>query len=57
MANEDIRHMIKESGLTQWKIAEYLNISEITLCRRLRKELDQKSKDEILAIINNYKQK
>lgn len=55
MANEDIRKAIKKANLTQWKIADFLGISEVTLCRRLRKELPKEEKEEIFELIEKHK--
>lgn len=51
MANIDIRRYAKFYGVPFWKIAEHLNISEPTLTRRLRKELEPKQKIEYKKII------
>ena len=41
MSNESLRKRIKESGVRQYEIADYLNISEATFGRMLRKELSE----------------
>ena len=55
LANEDIRKAIRKANLTQWKIADFLGISEVTFCRRLRKELPKEEKEEIFELIEKYK--
>ncbi len=51
MANLDIKNKLKEMKVTQWKLADKLNIGETTLVRKLRKELDKNEKQKILKII------
>jgi len=51
MNNLDIRQAIKDKRLTHYEVAHRLNISETTLCRKLRYELSQEEKDRILKII------
>ncbi len=52
-ANKEIREKVKNSGVPYWKIAARLRISEGTLCRWLRIELDAKTKEKILSTIEN----
>ena len=40
IANCEIRNKIKASGLTNWEVAAKIGVSEFTLCRWLRIELD-----------------
>ena len=51
MANEDIRRYAKYKGVPFWKIAADMKISEPTLTRRLRFELDDKEKSKYKHII------
>lgn len=55
MANTEIKEFIKKSGLTQWKIADFLQIHENTLVRRLRYELSPEEKQEIYKAIEELK--
>ena len=55
MANEDIRKLIKEENLKHWKLAERLGISETTLVRKLRKELNTKEKEIIKQELLKYR--
>lgn len=45
-ANQDIRDMLKDNGLTQWDLCKALGIGETTLYRRLRDELPEDQKRE-----------
>jgi hypothetical protein len=45
-ANQDIRDMLKDNGLTQWDLCKALELSEMTLYRRLRDELPEDQKQE-----------
>lgn len=45
-ANQDIRDMLKDNGLTQWDLCKALGIGETTLYRRLRDELPEYQKQE-----------
>lgn len=45
-ANQDIRDMLKDNGLTQWDLCTALGIGETTLYRRLRDELPEDQKQE-----------
>jgi len=51
MKNLDIRQAIKDNRLTHYEVAHRLNISETTLCRKLRYELSQDEKEKILKVI------
>lgn len=55
MANQDIRLAAKGSGVALWKIAERLGISEPTMTRRLRTELNADEKAHIMNIIAELK--
>ena len=50
-ANEDIRKRAKEKKVLLWQIAEKLGITEWTMARKLRKELDAEQKAKIFNII------
>lgn len=44
--------MAKEHGVKLWQVADYLGIGDTTLCRRLRKELSEERKREIIEAIS-----
>ena len=57
MANQDIRSYAKENGVKLWQVAEVIGISEITMSRRLRYELSESDKAEIMHIIDELAEK
>lgn len=52
MANTDIRQYAKEHGVKLWQCAAAMGISEPTMTRRLRTELPELAKQELLSIID-----
>lgn len=56
MKNQDIRRTAARSGVKLWQIAEVLGIADCNFSRKLRKELPQEEKDNILAIIERLSQ-
>lgn len=50
-ANSDIRQAAFSSGVYLWEIAEAMGVTDGTFSRKLRRELDEKEKKEILKII------
>lgn len=51
-ANCDLRTAAKNAGVPLWAIADALHISEPTMTRKLRRELDEDEKARILGIIS-----
>ena len=51
MSNIDIRTMASANGVALWQIADALGISEPTMTRKMRKELNQDHKKQIFEII------
>ena len=51
MCNQDIRCAAGGAGVKLWQIADALGISDGGLSRKLRKELSEEKKEEILSII------
>lgn len=51
MANEVVKNALKNAGMKQWELAELLEISEYTLCRKLRRELSDSDKEHVLTVI------
>lgn len=47
MCNSDIKDRMKASGVYQWQIAEYLGISEATMCRKMRSELSPEFRAQV----------
>ena len=54
-ANQDIRQIAKQAGVCLWQVAEYMGVCDMTLSRRLRKELPDSEKQRIIEIINLLK--
>lgn len=52
MANTDIRQYAKEHGVRLWQCAAAMGISEPTMTRRLRTELPEQAKQELIHIID-----
>lgn len=57
MANKDIRSYAKQKGVKFWQIADVIGISEITMSRRLRYELSESDKAEIMQIIDELSER
>lgn len=55
MKNLDIRQDCKESGVYLWQVAEYIGVCEMTLSRKLRRELPDEEKAKIRNIIAQLK--
>jgi len=51
-ANEDIRQAAKTAGVRMWRIADELGIPDHVFSRKLRYELTEPQKKEIICIIN-----
>ena len=54
MNNIEIRKTLKAVHMKQWELADAMGISEYTLCKKLRHELPNDQKKEILGLIQNY---
>lgn len=52
MANKDVRLYAKEHGVKLWQVAAAMGISEPTMTRRLRTELTEQAKQELLSTID-----
>lgn len=50
-ANSDIRKILEDNNMTQWKLAELLGVSEYTLVRKLRHELSTEEKEKMIKLI------
>lgn len=51
-ANHELRSAAKSADVPLWKIADALHVSEPTMTRKLRRELDEDEKARILGIIS-----
>ena len=54
--NDSIKRQIKDAGLKQWQIADYLGISEPTFTRLMRHDLTEDQRARILEAIERGKQ-
>lgn len=52
MANEAIREKVKATGVRYWEVAERIGVSDVTLCRQLRRELPKARQQLILRAID-----
>ncbi len=52
-ANQDIRTAATSAGVKLWQIADKLGMNDGNFCRKLRKELSDKEKVEIMEIIRS----
>ena len=50
-ANGEIRDALKKHNMAQWELADYMGISEYTLCKKLRKELLSEETERIISLI------
>lgn len=51
-ANQDLKDLMKKNLITQYELAKVLGLSETTLYRRLRDELEQDQKEIYLNAIH-----
>ena len=57
MCNEDLRKEFKIANVRQWEVADAIGISEITMVKWLRKELDDERKAIVRKGIAAVKEK
>ena len=57
MKNIDIKQELKRLHVFQYELAEAMGISEMTLLKKLRKELSTEEKEIILDIIKDLSSK
>jgi hypothetical protein len=53
MKNSDIRIAAKKHNIKLWEIADVLELTDSALSRKLRYELDDKTKSKIFSIIED----
>lgn len=51
LKNLKIRNALVQNNMKQWQLADYLGISEYTLCKKLRKELPEQEQERIIEVI------
>lgn len=52
LCNTDIRTAAKQKGVRLWEVADWLNVSEPTITRKLRRELPADEKQRIISLID-----
>ena len=52
MENLEIRKKLRQADILQWQLAEKMGIAEMTLCRKLRRELPEEEQQKIFKIID-----
>ena len=52
LCNIDIRTAAKQNGVRLWEVADWLNVSEPTITRKLRRELPADEKQRIISLID-----
>lgn len=55
-ANNEIRKAAKSARVPFWRLAEYMEISETAMSRKLRHELSDSEREEMLAAIEELKE-
>ena len=51
--NAEIRNAAKSAGVCLWQIAERVGVNDGNFSRKLRRELPEQEKQEILRVIND----
>ena len=57
MVNQDVREFAKEHGVKLWEIADYMQISEPTMTRLMRRELDSVQRERFLRAVEHIQVK
>lgn len=52
MCNTDIRNAAKDSGIRLWQVADEVGLNESVLSRKLRRELPDEEKAQLLDAIS-----
>ena len=52
MANDEIKAYAKQAGVRLWEVAERLNITDVSLSKKLRYELDPEYKARIIKLVD-----
>lgn len=50
--NQEVREVMKDKKVPIWKIAQKYGVSEMTLVRKLRIEMDDADKEKMIKAIN-----
>lgn len=57
MKNKEIKDAIKNAKVFQWEVAEFIGIHEVAFSRKMRHELPDREKQEILDAIEKLKER
>ena len=55
IANQDLRHEMKQNSIPMWVLANKLNVCEMTISRWFRLEMQEERKSEICHAIAEIK--
>ncbi|MBQ7542116.1 MAG: hypothetical protein IJT44_07485 [Clostridia bacterium] len=55
--NKEIRETARAAGVRLWQIADDMGVSEATLIRKLRHELPEAEKQEVLSVIHRISER
>ena len=47
MSNQDLRNEMRIANVRQWEVADAIGVSEMTMVKWLRKELDEEKKARV----------
>ena len=53
--NKEIRRAMADAKVYQWQVAKQIGISEYTLCRWFREELQGERREQVLSAIEQLK--
>lgn len=52
LANQEVRKYARSKAVCLWEVADYLEISEPTITRKMRRELSDTERAEMFSIID-----
>ncbi len=52
-ANKELRAFAKEHGIMLWEVADFIGISEPTMTRKLRKQLESGEEQRLCRVIEH----
>jgi hypothetical protein len=55
LQNQDIKNAIHKANLYQWQVAQKIGVSEMTLIRWLRTQIDSSKKQQIFSAIEELR--
>ncbi len=54
-ANRELREAMDSKKMPVWVLADAVKVSEVTMCRYLRHELNKETKAAYMRIVDQYK--